>query len=101
MQLGQSCCSSEQALTSGLRSPGNKPPSRPLIKQHIPREGSTAMSSRILMATVAAIALAVPAAAQEQAKPLETEQEPTQQPEQAEETLQEESGDSADAAAQG
>jgi hypothetical protein len=53
------------------------------------------------MATVAAIALAVPAAAQEQAKPLETEQEPTQQLEQPEETLQEESGDSADAAAQG
>ena len=41
------------------------------------------MSSRILMATVAAIALAVPAAAQEQAKPLETEQDATQQLEQA------------------
>jgi PRC-barrel domain len=37
------------------------------------------MSSRILMATVAAIALAVPAAAQDQAKPLETEQDATQQ----------------------
>ena len=59
------------------------------------------MSSRILMATVAAIALAVPAAAQEQAKPLETEQEATQQLEQAEETQQEETGESADAAAQG
>ena len=37
------------------------------------------MSSRILMATVAAIALAVPAAAQDQAKPLEAEQDATQQ----------------------
>ena len=37
------------------------------------------MSSRILMATVAAIALAVPAAAQEQAKPLQPEQDATQQ----------------------
>ena len=50
------------------------------------------MSSRILMATVAAIALAVPAAAQDQ------EQEPTQQLEQAQEPLQEQSGE---AAAQG
>ena len=58
------------------------------------------MSSRILMATVAAIALAVPAAAQEQQKPLETEQETTQQLEQAQETLQEQTGDSAEAAAQ-
>ena len=41
------------------------------------------MSSRILLATVAAIALAVPAAAQEQAKPLETEPDATQQLEQA------------------
>lgn len=59
------------------------------------------MSSRILMATVAAIALAAPAAAQEQAKPLETEQEATQQVEQAQETLQEQSGEGAEAAAQG
>ena len=37
------------------------------------------MSRRMLMATVAALALAVPAAAQEQAKPpLDTEQEATQ-----------------------
>ena len=52
------------------------------------------MSSRILMATVAAIALAVPAAAQQQ-KPLETEQE-AQQLEQAQDTLQEQSGGSAE-----
>ena len=57
------------------------------------------MSSRILMATVAAIALAVPAAAQEQQKPLETEQE-AQQPEQAQET-QEQGGEGAEATAQG
>jgi PRC-barrel domain len=56
------------------------------------------MSSRILMATVAAIALAVPAAAQDQAKPLETEQS-TQQLERAQDTLQEQSGDSAETAA--
>ena len=59
------------------------------------------MSSRILMATVAAIALAVPAAAQDQTKPLETEQDATQQLEQAQETLQEQSGEGAEAAAQG
>jgi PRC-barrel domain len=59
------------------------------------------MSTRILMATVAAIALAAPVAAQDQAKPLETEQEATQQVEPAEETLQEQSGEAADAAAQG
>ena len=41
------------------------------------------MSSRILMATVAAIALAVPAAAQDQDKPLETQKETTQQLEKA------------------
>jgi PRC-barrel domain len=58
------------------------------------------MSSRILMATVAAIALAVPATAQEQQKPLETEQE-RQQLEQAQETLQEQSGEGTEAAAQG
>jgi hypothetical protein len=59
------------------------------------------MSSRILMATVAAIALAVPAAAQEQTKPLDTGQEPAQQLDQAQPTPQEQSGESADAAAQG
>ena len=59
------------------------------------------MSSRILMATVAAIALAVPAAAQEQQKPLETEQETTQQLDQAQETLQEQGGEGAEATAQG
>jgi hypothetical protein len=53
------------------------------------------------MATVAAIALAVPAAAQDQTKPLETEQDATQQLEQAQETLQEQSGEGAEAAAQG
>jgi len=53
------------------------------------------MSSRILMATVAAIALALPVAAQDQAQPLETEQEATQQLEQAEETLQEQTGEAA------
>jgi hypothetical protein len=37
------------------------------------------MSGRILMATVAALALAAPAAAQEQPKPLEGEQQPSQQ----------------------
>jgi PRC-barrel domain len=41
------------------------------------------MSSRILMATVAAIALAVPAAAQDQDQPLETQKETTQQMEKA------------------
>ena len=57
------------------------------------------MSSRILMATVAAIALAVPAAAQEQAKPLQTEQDATQQLERTQDTLQEQSGDAAEPAA--
>ena len=52
------------------------------------------MSSRILMATAAAIALAVPAAAQDKAEPLETEQEATQ-------ALPEENGDSAEATSQG
>jgi PRC-barrel domain len=41
------------------------------------------MSSRILMATVAAIALAVPAMAQDKDQPLETQQENTQQMEKA------------------
>ena len=45
------------------------------------------MSSRILMTTVAAIALALPALAQDQAKPLETGQEPTQQLEPAKKAL--------------
>jgi sporulation protein YlmC with PRC-barrel domain len=56
------------------------------------------MSSRILMATVAAIALAVPAAAQDQAKPLETEQDATQQLERTQ-PLQEQGGGSPEAAA--
>jgi hypothetical protein len=50
------------------------------------------MSSRILMATVAVLALAMPAAAQDQAKPLDTGQEANQQREQAQQPLQEESG---------
>ena len=37
------------------------------------------MSSKILMTTVAALALAMPALAQDQEKPLDTTQEPTQQ----------------------
>jgi PRC-barrel domain len=53
------------------------------------------MSRRILMATVAAFALAVPAAAQDQAKPLQTEQEATQELERTQETLQEQSGKAA------
>jgi PRC-barrel domain len=57
------------------------------------------MSSRILMATVAALALAVPAAAQDQAKPLETEQDATQQLERTQGTPQEQSGDAAKTAA--
>jgi PRC-barrel domain len=57
------------------------------------------MSRRILMATVAAIALAAPAAAQDQAKPLETEQESTQQLERAPDTMQEQSGDAAETGA--
>jgi PRC-barrel domain len=56
------------------------------------------MSSRILMATVAAIVLAVPAAAQDQAKPLETEQDATQQLERTQ-PLQEQGGGSPEAAA--
>jgi PRC-barrel domain len=57
------------------------------------------MSSRILMATVAAIALAVPAAAQDQAKPLETEQNATQQLQRTQEPLPEQGGGSPEAAA--
>jgi hypothetical protein len=52
------------------------------------------MSSRILMATVAATVLAVPAAAQDQAKPLETEQNATQQLERTQEPLPEQGGGS-------
>ena len=58
------------------------------------------MFSRVLMATVAAIALAMLAAAQDQQKPVETEQETTQQLERAQQTLQEQSGEGAEAAAQ-
>jgi PRC-barrel domain len=57
------------------------------------------MSSRILMATVAAIALAVPAAAQDQAKPLETEQNATQQLQRTQDPLPEQGGGSPEAAA--
>ena len=53
------------------------------------------MSSRILMTTVAALALAVPALAQDQAKPLDTGQEPTQQLAPAKDTPQEQTGQSA------
>jgi sporulation protein YlmC with PRC-barrel domain len=53
------------------------------------------MSSRILMTTVAAIALALPALAQDQGKPLETGREPAQQLEQPKEMLQEQTGQSA------
>ena len=49
------------------------------------------MSGRILMATVAALALAAPAAAQDQVKPPGTEQETAQQLKSAEEPLPEES----------
>jgi hypothetical protein len=49
------------------------------------------MSGRILMATVAALALAAPAGAQDQAKPLDTEQDANQQLEQAQPTPQAES----------
>jgi hypothetical protein len=59
------------------------------------------MSRRILMATVAAIALAVPAAAQDQTQPLETQEEPTQQLEQAEDTLQEQGDEGAAPTAEG
>ena len=49
------------------------------------------MSGRILMATVAALALAAPVGAQDQAKPLDTEQEENQQLKQTQQTPQEES----------
>jgi PRC-barrel domain len=59
------------------------------------------MSRRILMATVAAIALAVPAAAQDQNQPLETQEETTQQLEQAEDTLQKQGDEGAEPTAEG
>ena len=57
------------------------------------------MSNRILMTTVAAIALALPALAQDQTKPLETGQEPTQQLEPANKALQQQTGESAETTA--
>ena len=57
------------------------------------------MSTRILMTTVAAIALALPALAQDQTKPLETGQEPTQQLEPANKALQQQTGQSAETTA--
>ena len=56
------------------------------------------MSSRILLATVAAIALAVPAAAQDQKQPLETQQETTQE---APASLQEQGAEGAAPTAEG
>ena len=56
------------------------------------------MSSRILMTTVAALALAMPALAQDQEKPLDTTQAPTQQLAPGKDTLQEQTGPSADSA---
>jgi hypothetical protein len=53
------------------------------------------MSGKILMTTVAALALAVPALAQDQGKPLDTGQEPTQQLAPGQDTLQEQTGPSA------
>ena len=51
------------------------------------------------MTTVAAIALALPALAQDQTKPLETGQEPTQQLEPANKALQQQTGQSAETTA--
>jgi PRC-barrel domain len=59
------------------------------------------MSRRLLMATVAAIALAVPAAAQDQDQPLEAQPEATQQLEQSEETMDQQGGETAAPTAQG
>ena len=56
------------------------------------------MSRRIVMATVAAIALAVPAAAQDQKQPLETQQETTQE---APASLQEQGAEGAAPTAEG
>ena len=53
------------------------------------------MSSRVLMTTVAALALAMPALAQDQGKALDTTQEPTQQLAPRKDTLQEQTGPSA------
>ena len=57
------------------------------------------MSSRILMTTVAALALTVPALAQDQTKPLDTGQEPPKQLAPAKDTLQEQTGQSAETTA--
>ena len=54
------------------------------------------MSSRILMTTVAAVALTVPALAQDQTKLLDTGQEPPKQLAPAKDTLQEQTGQSAE-----
>jgi hypothetical protein len=54
------------------------------------------MSGKILMTTVAALALAVPALAQDQGKPLDTGQEPTQQLAPSQDGLQEQTGPSAE-----
>jgi hypothetical protein len=70
-----------------------------LIPQDVSIEWSTVMSSRILMTTVAALALAMPALAQDQGKSLDTTQEPTQQLAPGKDTLQEQTGPSADSAA--
>ena len=59
------------------------------------------MSSRILMATVAAIALAAPAAAQDQKQPLEPQQQTTEQPAAAQESLQEQGAEGAAPTAEG
>jgi hypothetical protein len=53
------------------------------------------------MATVAAIALAVPAAAQDQNQPLETQPQATQQLDQAQETLNQQGGEAAAPTAEG
>ena len=57
------------------------------------------MSTRILMTTVAAIALALPALADDQAKPLETGQERSQQLEPADQGLQQQTGQSVETTA--
>jgi hypothetical protein len=55
-------------------SPGNKDPTQTFPEQSAPLRGSKAMSSHILMATVAAIALSTPAWADDPAKaPVDTE----------------------------
>jgi hypothetical protein len=57
------------------------------------------MFSRILMTTVAAVALAVPALAEDSAKPLDTREEPTQQLAPGKDILQEQSGPTHETAA--